>query len=245
MSSTPILLALLLLAQSPSQPSQRPKETFWQKVLRLTGISAMPSTSKGLRPEETAGGDLWVATADGASRLRLTRDGGYQSPIFDAEGGAVLALHEGKLVRVSTAGFLDPEPLFAVPEVVRLIGVDREAPGQVVVLTRTAEGATGLGLLDLKDPRDRQVHSLGTGATAAEVKDAVAKLARWDRTWQVGEPPRGVSLTVRAAGRGSDVLCQSDGAAAVDVSRCAGDRCGQPALSADGRKVVFVRARPS
>ena len=244
MSSTPILLVLLLLAQNPAQQSQRPKESFWQRVLRLTGISAMPST-KGL-PGEAAGGDLWVATADGASRLRLTRDGGYQSPIFDAEGGAVLALREGKLVRVSTAGFLDPEPLFAVPGVVRLVGVDREAPGQVVVLTRTAEGATDVGLLDLAD---RQVHSLGTGAKPAEVdefdevKDAVAKLAHWDRTWQVGEPPRGVSLTVRAAGRGSDVLCQEGGAAAVDVSRCAGDRCGQPALSADGRKVVFVRER--
>jgi len=239
MHATPILLALLLLAQSPAS-AQKTKESFWQKILRITGISAMPSTSKGL-PGEAAGGDLWVATADGASRLRLTRDGGYQSPVFDPDGGAVLALHQGTLVRVSTAGFLDPEPLFAVPGVVRLIGIDREAPGQVVVLTRTAEGAIDLGLLDLAD---RQVHSLGTGGKAAEVQDAIAKLARWDRIWEVGEPPHLVSLKVHTGGKGSDVLCQGDGAAAVDVSHCAGDRCGQPALSADGRKVVYVRAVP-
>lgn len=239
MNATPLLLAALLLAPSPAavHPPQKPKETFWQKVLRITGISAMPSTAKG--PADLASGDLWLATLDGGSRLRLTRDGGYESPIFSPDGDFVLALREGKLVRVSTAGFLDPEPLFGVPGVFRLIGSDRETPGQVAVLVRSAEGSLDLGLLDVKDG---QVHSLRSEAPAGEYRDVLGKLAHWDRTWQVGEPPRAVSLTVRPSGQGSDVYGLREGGEAVDVSHCEGERCGQPALSADGRKVIFVRA---
>jgi hypothetical protein len=238
MNATPLLLAALLLAPNAAvQAPKKPKETFWQKVFRITGISAMPSTSKG--PADVASGDLWVATLDSGSRLRLTRDGGYQSPIFAPDGDFVLALREGKLARVSTAGFLDPEPLFPVPGVVRLLGADRETPGQVAVLVRSAEGTLDFGLLDLKDGK---VRSLRSEAPAGEYQDALGKLARWDRTWQVGEPPRAVSLTVRpSSGQGSDVYGLREGGEAVDVSRCDGERCGQPALSADGRKVVFVR----
>jgi hypothetical protein len=95
MNLTPVLLAFLLAAQSPSQQQQqKPKESFWQKLLRITGISAMPATTKG-PPGELLGGDLWLASLDGGSRLRLTRDGGYRSPVFSADSGAVLALREG------------------------------------------------------------------------------------------------------------------------------------------------------
>jgi hypothetical protein len=238
MNLTPVLLAFLLVAQSPSQQQQqlqKPKESFWQKVLRITGISAMPPTTKGL-PGELLGGDLWMASVDGGSRLRLTRDGGYRSPVFSADGGAVLALREGKVVRVSTAGFLaTPEPLFQVPGIVRLVGSDPEAPEQVVVLTRPPEGATDLGILDLAAGK---VRSLRTEAPAAAYENALAELGRWDRTWQTGEPA-GI-LEVRPVGGGFDIF-RLQGASPVDVSHCNGDRCGQLALSPDGRWVVFVR----
>ncbi|HSS51994.1 MAG TPA: hypothetical protein VLX28_23885 [Thermoanaerobaculia bacterium] len=239
MNLTPVLLAFLLVAQSPSQQQQqqKPKESFWQKVLRITGISATPPTTKGL-PGGLLGGDLWMAGVDGGSRLRLTRDGEYRSPVFSADGGAVLALREGKVVRVSTAGFLDtPEPLFPVPGIVRLVGSDPEAPGQVVVLTRPAEGTADLGILDLGD---RKVRSLSAEAPAAGYQNALAELGRWDRTWQIGEPAGTVRLEVRPVDRGFDVF-YLNGASPIDVSHCGGDRCGQLAVSPDGRWVVFVR----
>jgi hypothetical protein len=142
------------------------------------------------------------------------------------------------VVRVSTAGFLDtPEPLFPVPGIVRLLGSDPEAPEQVVVLTRPPEGAAGLGMLDLADGK---VRSLRTEAPAAGYQNALTELGRWDRTWQTGEPPGAARLEVRPAGQGFDVFYLND-ASPVDVSHCNGDRCGQLALSPDGRWVVFVR----
>jgi hypothetical protein len=236
MNTTSTLLAILLLAPSPNPPVK--PETFWQTILRITGFTATPSTSKGPVPE-AAGGDLWLATLEGGSRLRLTRDGGYQSPVFFPDGGRVLALREGKLVRVSTAGFLDPEPLFAIPEVIRLVGFDRESPGKAVVLTRGANGTLDLGLLDLAD---REVRSMRPETPDAEYRDVLARLARWDLAWQLSEPRKIIGLAVRPAARGSDVFCLREGGAPVEVSHCGGDRCDQPSLSADGRWVVFVRA---
>jgi hypothetical protein len=237
MNFTPVLLAFLLVGQSPSQQQQKPKESFWQKVLRITGISAMPPTTKG-PPGDLIGGDLWLTSLDGASRLRLTRDGGYRSPVFSADGGAVLALHAGIVVRVSTAGFLDtPEPLFQVPGVVRLVGSDPEAPEQVVVLSRPAAGTTDLGILDLAD---RKIRSLRTEAPAAEYQNALAELGRWDRTWQTGESPGAARLEVRPVNGGFDVFYLNE-TSPVNVSHCNGDRCGQLALSPDGRWVVYVR----
>ena len=45
-------------------------------------------------------------------------------------------------------------------------------------------------------------------------------------------------------GKGSDVGVRRSERAAIDVSRCRGDFCGQGALSRDGRRVVFVRTSP-
>jgi hypothetical protein len=238
MNLTPVLLAFLLV-QSPTQQQQqqKPKESFWQKVLRITGISAMPTTRKG-SPGDLAGGDLWLTSLDGGSRLRLTRDGGYRSPVFSADGSAVLALHAGIVVRVSTAGFLDmSEPLFQVPGVVRLVGSDPESPEQVVVLSRPPEGTADLGILNLTD---RKVRSLRTEAPAAEYQNALAELGRWDRTWQIGESPGAASLEVRPVNGGFDVFYLNE-ASPVNVSHCNRDRCGQLALSPDGRWVVYVR----
>jgi hypothetical protein len=237
MHATSVLLAILLSAPSPNAPVRSP-ETFWQRILRITGITVTPSTSKGPVPEP-AGGDLWLTTPEGRSRLRLTRDGGYQSPIFFPDGRSVLALREGNLVRVSTAGFLDPEPLFAIAGVIRLVGFDRESPGKVVALTRGANGILDLGILDLAD---REVRSMRPESPDAEYRDVLARLAHWDLAWQLSEQQRIVRLEVRPAARGSDVFLLREDVAPVEVSHCGGDRCDQPSLSTDGRTVVFVRA---
>jgi hypothetical protein len=238
MNAAAILLAVVLMSPSPQA---KPKETFWQAMLRVTGITVLPSTSKGQGsglPAQPAGGDLWTAILDGRNRLRLTRDGGYQSPVFSPDGKTVLALREGKLMRVSTAGVLDPEPLFDLPGVIRLVACDRESPSKVVVLTRAAAGTLDLGLVDLED---RQVHPLRPEIPEAEYREALALVTRSDRAWQLAEPAGVITLEVRPAGQGSDVFCLRKALAPLDVSRCGGDRCDQPSLSADGHNVVFVR----
>jgi hypothetical protein len=42
--------------------------------------------------------------------------------------------------------------------------------------------------------------------------------------------------------RGTDVYVRSGAASARNVSTCDGASCGQPALSPDGRRVVFIKS---
>jgi hypothetical protein len=149
----------------------------------------------------------------------------------------MLALHEVKVVRVSTAGFLDsPEPLFPVPRVIRLGASDPEAPEQVVVLNCPVEGTADLGLLDLAE---RKVRSLRAEAPPAEYQDVPSGtralgLDPADRRVVWGrEPP---SPPVSGASTSASRV-----AARVNISHCTEYCCSQLALSPGGRWVVFVR----
>ena len=62
--------------------------SFLQTLLRVTGISATPSSQKG-PGDELQAGDVWIASRAQGTRLRLTREGGYRSPVF---GPAALSL---------------------------------------------------------------------------------------------------------------------------------------------------------
>lgn len=236
-------LATLILAQAPqtsrNKPEPEPEESFLEMILRITGISATPSTSKG-PGEAPDNGDVWLGLASGLSRQRLTRSGGFSSPIFEPDGAGILALRSQELVRISANGDTEPQKLFDAPGVIRLIGFLLSSPRQVLVLTRGANGKDTPGLLDLDS---RKVEPLP--GPAAET----ARLVRWDRRYNMPGWSAYLEVTVRLE-RGAqrqpswtDVYLQPEkSAAAVNVSRCNGDRCGQPALSPDGRQVVFIRS---
>jgi hypothetical protein len=242
MKLLPFLLASLLLTQAaapaPKKPVKPRKETFWEKVLRITGLAAMPSTTKGSE-SETAGGDLWRAGADGGARLRLTRGGGYRSPVFEPSGRSVLALAEDRLVRIATDGISDPEPLWPAPGVVRLLAYDRDTQGQVVVLTRDADRQLHLASLDLANGK---IHPLQPPESEGDDRRAMVSLQHWDRAFRIADSQDVIELLVREKGKGSDVYLLRGNKAPVDVSRCEGDPCGQPSLSFNGRWVIFVRA---
>lgn len=236
-------LSALILGQAPqtprSQPQPEPEESFWEMILRISGISATPSTSKG-PGEAPSDGEIWLALASGLSRQRLTRSGGFSSPIFEPDGTGILALRGQELIRTSANGDTEPQKLFDAPGVVRLVGFLLSSPRQVLVLTRGTNGKDTPELLDLDS---RKVEPL-PGPPAE-----TARLVRWDRRYKMPDWSAYLEVTVRlekgAKGQPAwtDVYLQPEkSATAVNVSRCNGDRCGQPALSPDGRQVVFIRS---
>jgi hypothetical protein len=120
-----VLLAAIcvvpLAAQSQNQ-SQKKTESFWDKVLRIAGVSATPAALRGDDP--VLNGDIWlVASAPGPAPQRLTR-GGYHSPVFDSQGINVVALRGEDLYRIPTGGEL-PIKITSLPGVTKLNSWER------------------------------------------------------------------------------------------------------------------------
>jgi hypothetical protein len=65
--------------QPPKSPARPPRtETFWEKALRISGISVTPSAMKG--DEDGLTGDVHVLDLTVKTSRRLTFNGGYRSP---------------------------------------------------------------------------------------------------------------------------------------------------------------------
>ncbi len=241
-------LALLMTPLSSGageNAKPKPEESFWDKFLRITGISATPSTSKeDLRDEP---GDVWIGVIGGLSRQRLTFTGDYRSPVFSADGHAIFALRgdplKAQLVRIDPEGGDGPVTLREVPSIARLVAVDREETGSLIVLTRDNYGRFDLAHLGIGI---EGVRTLRPDPPSDDYKNALALAARWDRRFAVlGSAP--VEVTVQpsppggATSSGTDVFVSRGADGPMNASQCHGDRCSQPALSSDGRIVVFIR----
>src|SRR5213593_2385907 len=126
------LVSVPLLAQSAKKT-----ESFWDKVLRIAGVSSNPTALRG--DEKTLSGDVWIATAVAKTRLqRLTGDGGFSWPVFDARDESVFVLKGGDLYRVALEGG-SPARVHALPAVNKLVGISRDDPDQILVLAKSAQ----------------------------------------------------------------------------------------------------------
>ncbi len=230
----PILATSLVLAAGPCDPGAAP-ESLWEKVLRIAGIPAMPGEIRG--PADNFAGDLYFTNANGqGTRNRLTDVGGFRSPIFAPDDKHVLALWRGQLVQVATGGgIVEPEHLRDLPGVTRLVGLS-EKDRNVLVVLHNEDGHQRPALVCLDSRRLTELP-----ADRESINGLLNRLRSAERRY--GET---VLLTKKhAGGKGSDVQVRSSEQAAIEVSRCGGEFCGQGALSGDGEWVVYVRtSRP-
>jgi hypothetical protein len=237
--SAALILALSLspfgLGQGPRKPPRKP--TFWERLLRVTGISATPSTQKG--PGEDFSGEIWIADLERRSARQVTRGGGYRSPVFLHGDDLLLAISGDEIVRVPAAG---GEPRQRLPRgrVVKLIGYDPDRPDEILVLGEGADGRPEVGLLSLPQG---QVTQVPVDETASP--DRLAHLRGWERVYAGGRTRVYPKVQTKSGLAGdvewSDIFVKQGESDPLDVSRCDGVNCGQPSLSASGRLVAFIK----
>jgi hypothetical protein len=202
------------------------------------GISATPSQMKG--PDGAAvTGDIWVADAHVGAGRQLTTDGDYRWPVFDPKGSRIVALRRSDILEIPLSGG-PSKVLQSVPGIEKVIGFDRHSPTRVLALKGSAKEQivvvsleTGELTTIAYDPRSPASQALlahlrgeerAYGATTLYVKaetktDLTGAVLEW-----------------------TDVFIKEAGAAPRNVSRCDGVACMEPALSADGSIVAFVKA---
>lgn len=243
-----IVIALVLLtsfacAQSSAAPraqrSEQKTESFWEKVLRISGISASPSTLRG-PGDEVVSGQIYVVEIGSMKARTLAPGDGYRSPVFVPKSNDILALEGSTIVRIPLGGGA-PTSLYAVNAISKLVGLSQDNANELLILRENRSGQTEVGLL-----------SLGTGVVApisydpASIEDnhLLEHLRSWDRVY--GDK----SLYVKAQEKHTlsgiveyvDVFLRVGNGQPLDVSNCDGANCGQPSLSSDGARVVFIRS---
>jgi hypothetical protein len=231
-------LALLLTAFAAAAPGQSaPKETLLQRLLRIAGLTAAPSQMRA--PGDPQPGDIWiVALQDGVARA-LTEGGGYRSPVFGSNDAFVYALRGDVVVRIPAAGGAASQQGRA-SDAVKLVGF--EGPDDVIVLTGGQPPASPLALLSLKTGT---LSALPHDPTSPDELRLIAFVRGEERVY--GD----TRVYTRAESRRSalrttewtDVYVARGTAAPVNVSACQGVNCGAPALSHDGRRIVYVKAQ--
>jgi hypothetical protein len=231
------LVSAFTLATVIAHPSYAATETMFQKLLRVSGLTANPSQMRG-PGDDLDPGDVWVANV-GEKPMPLTTGGGYSSPIFSPADGSLLALKGDSVVRIPAAGGAGVVVQKA-PSALKLIGFDGANPDEVVVLLGGG-GSSPLAILSLSGGKltplpydtkaDDQRRMIAQGRSQQRVYG--------DTTLYIKtESRQGLSRTTEW----TDVYIQRGNTTPQNVSSCDGVNCGQPARSPDGRKIAFVKS---
>jgi hypothetical protein len=208
------------------------------ELATFLGISATPSQMKG-PSGPPATGDIWVADGRRDERRPLTTGGGYRWPIFDPRESRIVALRQNDILEIPLNGG-PPKVLLSVPPIEKMIGFDQNSPPRVLALTGTA--AKQVVVVSLKtgeltaiayDPRSPADRALLTHLSGEE--------RAYGTTTLYVEAQTKTDLT-GAVLEWTDVFIKEAGKPPRNVSRCDGVDCAEPALSADGSTVAFVKA---
>ncbi len=243
-----MLLLVSVLAQTPKPQTQPPPprptpapETFLQKMLRVTGISVTPGALKG--DDDALTGDVWLKDLQTGAANRLMRGGGYRSPLVLPDEQTVWALKGETIFEVPLEGGA-PKERFTIKGILKLAGVNAETRQQILLLRKDEAGPIVVELLSLTDGKRT---ALPYNPAAAEDQRMLAYLRGWERSYEGGK----FTLSTRSESKDgdtrvewSDVYLQVKGQAANNISLCNGVNCGQPALSLQGRYIVYLKAVP-
>jgi hypothetical protein len=213
-------------------------ETFWQKMLRITGVSATPSLQKSGQEEMPAGGQIWIANLQSGQLRKLTVDSGYRSPVFTPDGRSILALKSNEVWRIPLDGG-SVEKLHAVAGLSKLIGFDHDT-NQLCVLVEQAQRVSA-GLLTLTSG---QVALLEYDQDDRQSRRMMTQLKGWEREYGTTSvyPARQKKKSISGNIEWDDIFLKRAEEDPVNVSRSDGVNCGHPSLSPNSQEVAFIKA---
>jgi hypothetical protein len=204
-----------------------------QSLVEMVGLTASPIRVRG-NPFERAPGSIFLVPAGGGTAERLTDETDLESPIFLPGDDSLLALRDGRLVQIDLAGG-SPRDVAALPGAVRLLGVDRNDPNGVLVLT-VERGETRLKFFD----RTARHWTIASHAPQGDEDTRLIDYLRGDDR-DDGTVALSVQTQTDPLRNWSDVFIQRGSQAPENLTRGDGVSSRQPALSHGRRYVAFVR----
>lgn len=235
-----LLMGSITMASTPPTP-----DSLWKRVAKFLGLTAAPNP-KG-DDDQVIEGNIHLYNVE-TRQISPLKQGTFRSPIFLPADRTILALNGEKVVKFDFAlkenelTIGEVTDVRAVPGIKKLIGVEKDAPDQVLVITDLDnDNCPNVGVLSLADGSVVPVPY----ADNAEDRDIVTYLRGWEREYDDG-----TKLLVKLETKkrnGADVAATNAflklrDKGLLNVSNCApGVNCGQPAISSDRKFLLFVR----
>jgi len=224
---------------NPPAPQPDKPETFLQKVLRISGIAASPSTLKG-PGDDVVSGQVWLVDIASKKTRALSAAGGYSSPVFAPRGDSIFVLHGGDVVRFNLSGG-NPQKVCSIPGIQKLAGASQDDADKLLILGKDAAGNTAVGLLSVSTGK---VEAVPFDPASSEDRQMLGRLRGWDRMY--GDKrvfvDRHSEQSLSGPVQWTDVFLKEGTNLPVNESACDEVNCGQPSLSLDGKLLVFIRA---
>jgi hypothetical protein len=220
----------------PTDPPPGPQRGVWTLLGRVAGFQASALTWRGADLPGGVRGRIRIVGVDGGSTTAVTEEGDFSSPVFLQGDRQFLALLGDQLVRIDLAGGT-PQELARLPEVVKLVGAGPDDEGKLLYLAGTSEGAR---LMEF-DLSAREARVVADGFQTDEEKSALRAMHSEDREY--GDCRLSVKRQRDPAGHEwSDIFIQcGDRPEQGLVAGSFGRSARQPALSHDGRLVLYVQ----
>lgn len=231
------LLSLTILSAGARPAAARP---FWQKLLRIAGISATPSQMKG--PDDNpANGEIWIVDIKKQQRRKLSQDAGFSSPVFVPDGKSVLALRSNDICRIPLSGGA-PAKLQAIPGISKLVGFSRDDTNLLCLLVEQRDEL----LVEFLSCDTGAISVVAYDRDAPEDQRMIDQIKGWEREYE--ETKLYLDKQNKAGLSGeiewTDVFLKKRGESPLNLSQGNGINCGQPSLSPSGNEVVFIKAAP-
>jgi hypothetical protein len=237
----PFLAMALALVIFSADAAEKPRSSFWKKLLRVTGISANPGQMKSPEEDILAGGQLWIADVVTGERKKIIDQSGLRSPIFTPDGAALLLLRSNKLCLLQLQDNSLRE-LFEIPGVFKLIGFDRETTNEFCALVRQnrdfAVQAVSLS--------DGAIATIPHDPDSADDRRLITHLQGWLREYPPDVrvyPARQTKTGISGRPVGwNDILFKRSDVPAMNVSQANGYNCSHPSLSPDRKKIAYIKS---
>jgi len=220
--TTTLAACLVMVLSSGGRASEPSVREFW-RLLEQVGAVLVSVSSLG--EGEVREGAIWLTDLETGRRHEVAPDPIYAYPVLEPSG-ALVALSKHNLVRIDVATG-QARMIASDVHLRKLIGVAPDG----TILALADEGA--LGQPALVSPSG-EVRLYAAPDSRKERRD-VAILNNESRAY-AGD--RG--LIVDRSDHGFDVYLMTTGGR-QNLTDCGTDACGQPALSNDGRQVVYIR----
>ncbi len=225
------VITLGLLTILPFHRATAENDSFLTALLRFTGITVTPSTVRGSEGFFMTG-DIWLVQlgeAQISEPRKITSAGTYHTPLWIPGEQSILAMKEGRLIRLNPDG-KEEETLHTLKDNTELLGFDRTNSNFTLVLQDSIVGILSVKSgqitpLSYDKEKDRyrvdQLRSdfrdYGTTQVSIENKDIKDSQGHFKKV---------NTIHINLGNKDIQIACPS--------------ACSQPALKEDGRQLLFI-----